>query len=629
MAKTVKTFPPLPATERGQTCHINAVQGGRIMYCNGSNVIWRAVAPMLANEEKPEDVFTWKGHTRKTTVAAMTTNGQWCCSGDVTGELRVWGAKGDNIEKGKYKLWDGPIKDAGWSSDHGRIVAAGDGKEVRAAALIWDTGAKTGDVGGHSKAVSSISFRNQRPFRVATGGEDFLVGFHEGPPFKFTKSNNDHTNFVNCVRFSPDGEFFATCGSDSLLQLFAGKEGDKIKEMAKPDGMSGSLFQLTWSPDSKFIATAGGDKKFRVWSVEAGAQVSEVAVGDGSLDCMLLGVSWVEADKVVGVTFDGTIMFWKVDPASGQAESAGSHTGTQGPLTSVAVCPKTNVIVQGSSEGNLAVHLPAGTQQAKIGKSVQHIIAHSPGYGGPDDSMWVISLDDNVRKLTPESGIAGPVVKVPEKSLGAGWLDAEETRLLCCSTRQNLHCVNAEALEWSRENIVERQPTAFGILPGQKCAIGMQKPEGSVGGVQSTSFVISLFNIKGNAPDAIEKVADLDAHVHEVACLKFNQSGTILASGDASKQIFIWDIASATPTKTISDWMHNARVTSMAWMPDGNRLVTASLDANISVWNVAEGKKTGQIDRAHKGGVTAITATGDNTFASVGADGFAQVYEIA
>lgn len=220
-------------------------------------------------------------------------------------------------------------------------------------------------------------------------------------------------------------------------------------------------------------------------------------------------------------------------------------------------------------------------------------------------------------------------MKVPEKSLGAGWLDAEETRLLCCSTRQNLHCVNAEAVEWSRENIVERPPTAFGILPGQKCAIGVQKPEGSVGGVQSTSFVICLFDIKGNAPDAIEKIADLDAHVHEVTCLKFNPTSAVLASGDASKQIFIWDISSATPTVSINDWMHNARVTSMAWMPDGNRLVTASLDANICVWNMAEKKKQGQIDRAHKGGVTCIAATGDGSFASVGADGFAQIYEIA
>ena len=35
------------------------------------------------------------------------------------------------------------------------LVAAGDGKEVRAAAMIWDTGSKTGEVSGHTKQARS------------------------------------------------------------------------------------------------------------------------------------------------------------------------------------------------------------------------------------------------------------------------------------------------------------------------------------------------------------------------------------------------------------------------------------------------------------------------------------------
>ena len=31
------------------------------------------------------------------------------------------------------------------------LVACGDGKEVRAVAMIWDTGSKTGEVTGHTK----------------------------------------------------------------------------------------------------------------------------------------------------------------------------------------------------------------------------------------------------------------------------------------------------------------------------------------------------------------------------------------------------------------------------------------------------------------------------------------------
>lgn len=91
----------------------------------------------------------------------------------------------------------------------------------------------------HRPQVNSISFRSQRPFKVVTGGEDMQVAFHQGPPFKFVRSHATHTNFVNCVRFSPDGAWFVSAGSDSKLCLFEGKEGDFLKEFEKVKGLTG------------------------------------------------------------------------------------------------------------------------------------------------------------------------------------------------------------------------------------------------------------------------------------------------------------------------------------------------------------------------------------------------------
>lgn len=46
-----------------------------------------------------------------------------------------------------------------------------------------------GDFDGHSRRVLSCEFKPTRPFRIATCGEDFLVNFYEGPPFKFKLSH--------------------------------------------------------------------------------------------------------------------------------------------------------------------------------------------------------------------------------------------------------------------------------------------------------------------------------------------------------------------------------------------------------------------------------------------------------
>ncbi len=44
-----------------------------------------------------------------------------------------------------------------------------------------------GEFDGLAKKVNSVDFRPTRPFRIATGSEDFAVNFYAGPPFKFLK----------------------------------------------------------------------------------------------------------------------------------------------------------------------------------------------------------------------------------------------------------------------------------------------------------------------------------------------------------------------------------------------------------------------------------------------------------
>ena len=64
----------------------------------------------------------------------------------------------------------------------------------------------------------------------------------------------DHSNFVNCVRFSPDGSKFITVSSDKKGIIFDGKSGEKIGELSSEDGHKGSIYAVNWSPDSKQVS---------------------------------------------------------------------------------------------------------------------------------------------------------------------------------------------------------------------------------------------------------------------------------------------------------------------------------------------------------------------------------------
>lgn len=621
----LRVMPPLPTTERGTFCSISCDKAGeRLLYCSGSNVIWRPTASLTTGGEKAEEIFCWKGHVKNTTCAAMSPNGQWVVSGDTSGAVRLWGAKGEHAQKNEYKLWDGTVKDVGWSDDSGRLVACGDGKEVRAVAMIWDTGSKTGEVTGHTKQVNSISFRSQRPFKIATGGEDMQVAFHQGPPFKFVRSHSTHSNFVNCVRFSPDGEWFLSAGSDAKLCLYDGKEGEFLKEFQKPTGLSGSFWAMAWSPDSSRVATAGGDKKLRIWDRDSGAQVAEAAVGTNLQD-MQVGITWPSASKVISVALDGRLICWEV--GSGLSME-GIVDGTQGPLNCLASDSMTGNLIYGGTQGSIAVTPATGaSMRAMVGKGIQHLFAHSKSYAGAPETR-VVSLDDCVRRLNLETGELSAPVELKEFVVAGGWLDAEETMLLLVSGKRNFHCVS-DSLLWTKPNATERRATSAAVLGGRpgKLAVAMEQPGGYVEGVASNEFDIVYFEVADATPEGIVQKSVLRKHVAEVSAMKFSPSGEFLASGDAANKILVWSLSTGTPTLLLSDWsFHTARIACLDWLPGGRRLVSGSLDRHLFVWDVDHPEKRLQVKDAHKGGVTGVAACGETSFASVGHDGFVLVH---
>ncbi|XP_028124534.1 casein kinase I-like isoform X3 [Camellia sinensis] len=65
------------------------------------------------------------------------------------------------------------------------------------------------------------------------------------------KQWRDHSNFVNCVRFSTDGSKFITVSSDKKDILYDVKTGEKIGELSSEDGHKGSIYVVSWSPDGK------------------------------------------------------------------------------------------------------------------------------------------------------------------------------------------------------------------------------------------------------------------------------------------------------------------------------------------------------------------------------------------
>lgn len=82
-----------------------------------------------------------------------------------------------------------------------------------------DTGTSVGEIMGTSKPINSVDFKPTRPFRAVVASEDSNICYFEGPPFKWNKTLSEHTRFVNVIRYSPNGEKFASGGADGKVRF--------------------------------------------------------------------------------------------------------------------------------------------------------------------------------------------------------------------------------------------------------------------------------------------------------------------------------------------------------------------------------------------------------------------------
>ena len=166
-------------------------------------------------------------------------------------------------------------------------MAVGEGREKFGHVFMAETGTSVGEISGHSKPINSCDFKPNRPMKIVTGGEDSLICYLGGPPFKFAGQIEDHNKFVQTVRYSPKGDLFASGDFDGRILLFNGTSMEKVAEL-KGEGIehahAGGVYAVHWSPDGTRLLTASGDRTAKIFDIETQKQTTVFELGPDLLD---------------------------------------------------------------------------------------------------------------------------------------------------------------------------------------------------------------------------------------------------------------------------------------------------------------------------------------------------------
>jgi WD repeat-containing protein 1 (actin-interacting protein 1) len=556
--------------------------------------------------DNPSISSQYTQHTTPTTVARFSPSGYYIASGDISGAVRVWDCVGeDATTKGEYHIIAGKINDLAWDGDSQRIIAVGEGKERMGHCITWDSGNSVGEISGHSSQINSVSIRQQRPLRAATGSDDTSLVFYHGAPFKFNTSlRGKHDKFVLGTAFSPDGANLVSVGADRRIWIYDGKTGEPKSQIG--EGIhTGSIFAVSWAKDSKRFVTASADQTVRIWDVEAGKNVTSWRMGDEgvvSIPDQQVGVTWPAGRSdglVISVNLDGNLNYL----VEGSAKPTKVIHGHQKNITASGLSKHT--FYTGSYEGRVCQwDISKGTADKVDGDSPSNYVAGFTAEG-TTDRTYSVAWDDTLRCISAGTftGTTAPVSGQP-KGISA-------------SSRGLVYVATAESIE------IYKEGSKIGSLPvqGATCLA----TSSTLLAIGHDSKAVSLYNISGDKPTSVDK--DLRRATGAISTLAFSPDGKNLAAGVANGKILVYNVDSGA---VVTDrWSaHTARVTSVAWDPSGQWAVSGSLDTNVHVWSLKDPGKRIRAPNAHKDGVSGVAWDESGLVLSTGGDATVKAWKV-
>ncbi|XP_038994147.1 actin-interacting protein 1-2-like [Hibiscus syriacus] len=602
----VETYACAPSTERGRGILISGnPKSNSILYCNARSVVIRYL-------DRPLDVAVYGEHSYPVTVARYSPNGEWIASADVSGVIRIWGTHNDFVLKNEFKVLSGRIDDLQWSPDGLRIVACGDGKgKSFVRAFMWDSGSTVGDFDGHSKRVLSCHFKPTRPFRIASCGEDFLVNFYEGPPFKFKLSHRGHSNFVNCIRFSPDGSKLISVSSDKKGLIYDAKSGETMGALSSEDGHTGSIYAVSWSGDSKHVITVSADKTAKIWEIfeDGTGKVTKTlgCTGSGGVEDMLVGCLW-QNDHIITVSLSGTINLYSASDLDRQPLCLSGHMKNVNTLTLLESDEKT--ILSSSFDGYIFRWIPgtgySGKLKRKDDSQIKCLVAFKEEImtSGYNNKVWRISLDQ-------------------EKSEQAEHIDVGS------QPKDLSQAINSPVLALVSTDsgvlLLKDLQVLSNINLGFAVTASVIAPDGSEAIVGGQDGKLHIYSVSG---DSLKEEATLEKHRGPISVLQYSPDFSMFASADLNREAVVWDRTSKE-VKLNNMLFHTARINCLAWSPNSTMVATGSLDTNVIIYEIAKPASNRiTVKHAHPGGVYGLVFIDDCTVASSGEDACIRVWKI-
>ncbi|OCT88724.1 hypothetical protein XELAEV_18017354mg [Xenopus laevis] len=415
-----------------------------------------------------------------------------------------------------------------------------------------------------------------------------------------------HKDAVFHACFSPDGRKFASCGADKTLQVFRSETGEKLLELEAHDD---EVLCCAFSADEKLLATCSADRKVKIWNAKTGKPIRVYEEHTEQVNCCQF-TNGLSAPLLATCSNDCFIMLW--DETEYSRNTLIGHTGA---VYHCRYSPDDRYLASSSMDGSLKIW---DVESANEEKSIE-----------------VAKLFENEDESQPEV-----LLKC------CAWSN-DGSRIMV--TTRNFLCI----FDSTSCDLLSQLKACHQILYCDFCTTNQ------IVALALSHYVVQLWDI-----DSSTKIADFNAHLSWVHCVKFSpKSSSFLTSSD-DQTVKLWETSnvskpSATNLKREFDVSfngeetlvlatskddcilvidvsrgeilckldgHSATVQHCQFTADGKHLVSSSDDSTIRVWSLASGESLEL--RGHKEPVKCFKILQESQVFSWSFDGTVKVWDL-
>jgi WD40 repeat protein len=469
--------------------------------------------------------------------------------------------------------------------------------------MAWDT--RTGEVTtrleGHQDWVTSLRFgpdghllasasldKTVRVWNLITGRRVLTLTHEAG---------------VAAISFSSDGRLLASGTLDGTVYIWDAHTG--LLRRTWKASASGYIFAIAFSPDASLLATSAS--AIRVWEVETGRLRSDLgghqigadalafhpsmprlySAGSGLVNEWDLGRRREVLDVVkvqvravatspdgrwIGSgSLDGTLRIY--DAAS--ATLLRSWAGHTGEVTTIVFSPNSALIASSSVDKTIKLW------SVSDGRLIRTLTGHK-------DAVWSVAFHPDGSRIV--SGSADRTVRIwsmASDSLPTTIPTFDISRVAVSPDGRNvlaLRRLDKAILLWDAQTKRYAGMLSSGTIdesPVQLRSFGLSQDGKTLIGPADSGSAIAIFDFPKRRLQGILPVLRGD---NGIGPLAISPDGSRIALGGTnSGSLSVWDVHKGKLLVTLSG--HTQGMRSLAWTPDGTRLVSSSNDGTVRVWD--------------------------------------------